>query len=161
MNQSFKISFFFFLLQQLVNLLFEVVQFFQHVIVVVGYHRVHEDGVDERHADDAAEDQQQAEVEPHDAADGWGRGRRDGVGDVVPALHGADAEDGVDGVQRRGEIGRRDVFEQAAVNEPEHDDQHEEAEQDAVRLFHGQLEPFGNLVEVGKEVQHTQEPERA
>ena len=62
------------------------------------------------------------EIETHYLADGGSGGGGDGVGDVVPALDGADAEDWIDGVERGGEIGGGDILEKTAVDKSEDHD---------------------------------------
>ena len=60
----------FFLGEELVEFCFEGVEAFMELFVVVGHHGVDEYGVDERHAYDATDDEQHAEVEAHEYGDG-------------------------------------------------------------------------------------------
>ena len=50
------------LLFQFIKLLFYLAQLFQHLVVVVLHHCINEDGVDERHADDAPEEHENGKI---------------------------------------------------------------------------------------------------
>ena len=109
---------------QLVQRLFYLLQFLQHIIVVVRHHGIDEDRVDERHADDTAQYQLQAEI---DADELRRHGRtpvicRHAVGNLVPAFHRTYLEHRIDRAKRRLEMLGVGVTEQAAVDQTEDDD---------------------------------------
>ena len=76
-----------------------LVQFLHHIVVVICYHGIDEDGVDERHTDDTAEDQLRTEIESHQFG-GESRIAVIGgypIGNLIPAFYRTDLESGVDG----------------------------------------------------------------
>ena len=131
-----------------VEFLLQLVEFGFHVVVVVGGEGVDKDGVDERHADDAAAEEQQAEVGTHDVQPHGGHAARYGIGYLVPAFDGEHLEHGVDAVQGGGEVFRRRLAEEGAVEHGDDHDDDEIAEQEGCRLPQGEAEAHPDLFEV-------------
>ena len=80
------------ILQQFVEFFLYLVEFGFDIIVVVGYHGIDKDGVEETHEDDTAEGQQSNEVQVNQGGIGSSQSLTQGVGYFIPPLDGEEAE---------------------------------------------------------------------